>query len=195
MTLLYRLRLATLLQLLAPVLADGLKHTEAWLSIDGHVGEQALVSQQFEHLRRVVVCCALYVAHSLRRFERAAANKHGQPPEQPGLALAQQAVAPFDGSAQSPLTGRAVQRAAHQQREAVPQPLQHRVRRERLNAGGGKLYRQRQSIQPGANLGYRLSVVGRQLEVRVGRLRSLDEQRYRGVFRKRIYRNVLGEIG
>jgi hypothetical protein len=77
-----------------------------------------------------------------------AAAEDGQLAEQGLLGAAEEIVAPGDRVAQRPLAGRQVAPAADQQRQPPLQAGQHRLGRQQPDAGGGKLNRQRQPIQP-----------------------------------------------
>ena len=61
------------------------------------------------------------------RLELAAADEHGEPREQPPLALVEQVVAPGDRAAQRLLALRQVARAGRQDAELVLEPLEDRL--------------------------------------------------------------------
>ncbi len=159
-----RASLAALLQPLQRELADRLQHPVPGLAVERLLlPQQALLDQRLDAVQD----------HQVERRQRdrrgararriagtdrlgglqGAAPEDGQPPEQRLLVRRQQVVAPGDGVAQGPLAGRQVARAAGQQRQPALHPLEHRPRRQRPDAGGGQLDRQRQPVQPLADLG------------------------------------------
>ena len=106
--------------------------------------------------------------------------------EQPLLARLQQLVAPLDRGPERLLALGQVARAA---RAAAASRLSsrstQRLRREEVDPRRGELDRQRQAVQPQADLGDGGGVVVRQPEVGPDRLGALDEQ---------LDRLVLGEL-
>jgi hypothetical protein len=73
------------------------------------------------------------------------------------------------------------------------QPCQHGLRRQQLDPRRRQLDRQRQPVQPRAQLGHRRRAGVGDREVRAGRPGALDEQRHRLVLRQRLeVRQALG---
>ncbi len=99
-------------------------------------------------------------------------------------------MAPGDRGAQRLLACRQVPRAACQQAQGAAQPLEDNLRREQFAACRGKLDRQRQAIQPHANLGHGRRVGVRNGEIRPHRLRSLDEQLHRFILAHSLRRGI-----
>jgi hypothetical protein len=112
------------------------------------------------------------IGHGLGRFKSPPAHEHPQPAKQPLLVGAQQVVAPVDRAADGLLAGRVIARAAGQQRRWVRQVGEQRLGCEQLDARGCQLDRQRQPIQPAADLRHRRRVRVRQREIRFRRLRA-----------------------
>ena len=85
--------------------------------------------------------------------ERATAGEHGQACEEILLGRREQVVAPGDRGAQRPLPlgGRAG--AAGEQWQSLLEPLEQHRRRERLDARGSQLDRERQTVEAPADLG------------------------------------------
>src|SRR5690242_11072601 len=106
--------------------------------------KQALVDKR---LQRVDVG----LAYLLRRLERAAAVEHGQALEQVPFLFAEEVVAPCDGCAQGLLSG-VYPAACLEQVEPPRQSVEELLRGEHGDAGGGELERERQIVEPGAQL-------------------------------------------
>ena len=121
-------------------LADRLQHPEALLC----VADEALLD---ERLQRVEVGAA----DGFGRFERAAAGEHGEPREQAPLVGRQQVVAPFDRGAQRPLPRLGIS-SCLQKIEALREPLQDLAGSKDARAGGSELDRERQVVEPTAEL-------------------------------------------
>jgi hypothetical protein len=111
-------------------------------------------------------------SHGFGSLQRKPADKHSQAAKQALLVFAQQVVAPVDRAANGLLAGRQVARAAGEERQRVCQAGQQRLGREQLDACRGQLDRQRQAVQPLADLGDRWRVCVRQREIRFGRPRA-----------------------
>ena len=117
--------------------------------------------------------------------ERPAAREDRQPPEQRPLRLGQQPVAPVDQAAQRLVPRERRPAAAGQQAEAVVEPRGDLLDGERPHARGGQLDRQRDAVQPLADLGHRRRVRIRQGEVGLHRGGPVDEEPHGLVLRQR----------
>ncbi len=128
---------------------------------------------EVEHVRPVEIVAG---GDRLRGFERKVARKNRKPPEQHSLWLGQQFVAPVDQRAQRllPRERRAV--AARQQPETVVQAGGNGLDADRAHARGGELDRQRDAIQPVADLRDVRGVVLGQVKRRLRGDRALDEK-------------------
>src|SRR5438067_6692921 len=138
------LGLTGLVKPLDRVLADRLQHPEAVALADAN---QALVD---ERLERVKIC----VADCFRRLERAAAREDGEPSEELLLVLGQQLVAPLDRRAQR-LLARVDGAAGLEQIQPLREPLDELFGREDSDARRRQLERERQVLEPRAELRYR----------------------------------------
>ena len=98
------------------------------------------------------------VADRLRRFERAASREDGETPEQPLLGFVEEIVAPIDRPAQRLLAGRQIPRAPGQQLQPLLQARAHGGRGKQLDARGGELDGEGQTVQARADLGDRRGV-------------------------------------
>ena len=133
--------LALVVKPLGGVLPDRLQHPEALVG----EAEEALLD---ERLQRVEIgSCDL-----LRRVQRAAAREDRERSEETLLFLRQEVVAPSDRRPERLLSRLGVP-AAFQQVESLGEALQDLCGRECLRAGGGKLYREREIVEPRAELG------------------------------------------
>ena len=110
------------------------------------VAQQALVD---ERLQRVEVGAA----DLLRGLQRAAAAEDRKPGEELLLPFVEQLVAPLDRAAERALALGQVSRAAGEEPQPLLEPLEDLRRRERLHARGGQLERERQVVEPPADLG------------------------------------------
>jgi hypothetical protein len=77
------------------------------------------------------------VGHRLDGVEVRAPGEDRQPPKQRLLLGRQEIVAPGDGVAQRALSPRGVPRATREQRQALLEPRQHRLRRQDAHPGRG----------------------------------------------------------
>jgi len=118
--------------------------------------------------------------HGLGCVQVEAAGEHPQPSEQRLLLLGQQVVAPGDRVPQRAQALGQVGGAAGEQGQPVGQARQQRLGRQDLDPGGGQLDRQRQPVEPAADLRDRRRIVVGEAEGRVGGVRPLDEERHRG---------------
>ena len=146
------LELAGRVELLERVLADRLEHPEARLAVGvlAQPQQQALLDERVEVFEGVAR--AVRVADGRGRLEPEAADEDGQAPEQRLLPLEQQVVAPGDRVAQRPLALVGVLGAAGQQGQPLVEPAQERLRRERAHPRRGQLDRERQAVEPAADL-------------------------------------------
>ena len=86
-------------------------------------------------------------------------------------------VAPLDRAAERPLAlGETGARRRPQKIEPRAETLEQRARREQIAARRGELERQRQTVEPDAELAHRLGVRLGELEVGPGRPGAIDEQ-------------------
>ncbi len=90
-------------------------------------------------------------------------------------------MAPVHGGAKGPLSLWQVPRAARQQLQPARQARQHRRGRKNFDSGGRKLDRERETVQPGANLGDGTRIFQVEFEVRLGGYGALQEQSHGGV--------------
>lgn len=118
-------------------------------------------------------------ADRLHRVQGEASDEHAELAEQAPLRVVQQVEAPGDGVAQGPLPGRQVPGAAGQQVQALVEALGHLGRLQRADASGRQLERQRQAVQPDADLPDGGCVGGRHPEVGPHRAGPLQEERQR----------------
>ena len=148
-------------------LANGLEHPVALLAErSGAAAEQALVEQGGERAE-------IGVAHQLRGLERAASAEHAEAREQHLLVLVEQVVRPRNRRPQRHVPFLGVARSL-QRVEAVGEPVEESLGREQLRPGGGELERERQAVEPFAELhdGVRGG------DVRPHGLRALAEERH-----------------
>ena len=146
------------------------------------------VPEQFEHRPTV----QLFVrSDELRELERKAAGEHPEAPEHDPLVDRQQLVAPVECGAQCLVLAQRHARAAGQHPEALAQVLAQAVDAKHRHARGGQFERQRQPIEPPADVDDRLAIGGLHGEVRDQCANTLQEQLHGTVGRDvRIRRGV-----
>ncbi len=130
---------------------------------------QALRDQRFERRQR-------RAGHRLCGLELGAADEDGERAERVPLAGVQQREAPFQRRADRLLARGRVARAALEQRQRVGEPLHELAGVEQPDPPGGELDRERQAVEPAAQLGDRLRVLIAEAEVRPSLARAVDEQ-------------------
>ena len=167
-------------QLLAAVLAERFEHHEAQLAfLRGPLHEQAVVHERRDAVQHVDAKVFERIADSLRGFERAASGEDRQTAEELLLGRRQQVVAPLDRLPKGLLALRQVPRPAGQELEGPFDPGEQLGGRQDLHARGRELDRERQAIEPAADLDHRAGVLRGQREVGPAGRRALDEQRDR----------------
>src|SRR3954447_4110202 len=126
-------------------LADGLEHPVALLTESSRAAaEEALVEERGERVE-------VGVTDQLRRLERAAAAEHAEAREEHLLVLVEQVVRPDDGRPQRRVALFGIA-GPLECVEPVGEALEERLRGEQLGARGGELERERQAVEPLAEL-------------------------------------------
>ena len=110
--------------------------------------------------------------------------KIAESPEEPLLVLAQQTIAPIDHGSHGPLPRHRSAASCLHQRQAVVQAGGKAFDAEHLDARCGELDRQRQAVEPPANLDDQRGVRIGQREVFDDRGYTLDEQLHGGESRR-----------
>ena len=115
----------------------------------------------------------------LRRVQGAAAGKDRQALEERLLLLSEQIVTPGNRIPHRLLPRRDVAGASREQRQALLQAHEQRLRWKQLDEGRGQFNGQRKAIEPVANLGDGRGVGRGHREVGLHGLRPLDKEAYR----------------
>ncbi len=163
--------LAARRQPLGAVLAQRLEQGVARPPTDDASDDQRVADQIVEQRRHLRAVDAVARAYRLRVVERAVAREHRQPLEQPSLRLAELLVRPVDRGAQGRVAGGRAAARHRQQAEPLVEPRDDLGRRHRARAAGRELDRQRQAVQPPAQL----ADCG-EVDDSVRRPRAVDEQ-------------------
>ena len=109
--------------------------------------------------------------------QREPADEDGKAREELLLLRLQEVVAPLDRAAERPLAlGEPGARRRPQKIEPRAETLEQRAGREEIASCRGELERQRQTVEPNAQLDHRLGVRLGELEVGPGGTGSVDEQ-------------------
>ena len=124
----------------------------------------------------------------LGRIETEASGEDAQACEHRLLLRVEQVEAPVERRAQRLLALGPVARAAAEELEPLPEAREQRLRRQQLDAGRGELDRERQPVEPHAELRDRRRVLVRHGEARRDGPRALEEERHRLVPRERLER-------
>jgi hypothetical protein len=116
--------------------------------------------------------------HRLGGVQRRAAGEHGETGEGPALVRRQQRPAPLERRRERALARGRVARAGAERVEAFAQPPGELGHRQHVDATGRQLDRERQPVQPAADLEQGRGVAFGQREPRITRLRDGDEERH-----------------
>ncbi len=128
----------------------------------GRVGEhERLLDEPAEQVEDVQRIDRVACAHRLRRLEGGAPGEDGQASQDGPLGLGQQVVAPVDRGPQRLVAGDGRPTATGQEAEPVVQAGRDLLDRQRPDTGRRKLDRQRDAVEPAAELGDRSGVLAR----------------------------------
>ena len=163
-----------MLEQLPRVLADRLEHRLPRLGIAGGKLHEALVHERRQSLDHVVVA-----ADRLGSLERPAAGEDRQSGEELTLLRRQELGAPVERPPERLEPRRLVDRPLRQELEALAQPREQRLERQDVCAGGGELDRERQAVEPPADLGDRGEVRSASVDDRADGLCAVAEKRRR----------------
>ena len=169
--------LAGLCELLAGVVADGGEHREPGFAARVvHLLEQAAVDERREPFECIEPEVGGRRADALRGVQCAPVREDGQSSVQLPLTLREEVVAPRDRVAERALPLRERRTGPRRQVEPALQPLEERLRRKHFAPGGRELDREREPVEPHADLCDRTNIRVRHLEVGPDGTRTLDEQ-------------------
>src|SRR6266480_2358159 len=158
------------------VFADDLEHREP-PHVRARVDDQALVGQRTEQRKHVVAFLA--VADGFGGRQRPAANKDGEPAEQPPLSVVEQLVAGVDRGAERAVAFRRILDGGGQL-EPLAEACKQLAGAQDLYASRGQLDRERQRVERSAEGDDVGDVLCRELEVALRSLRAGDEERDSG---------------
>ncbi len=165
-------------RLLDRELADRLEHHEPRLAVHTlDLPQEALLDQRGERIDDVAA--DILGTDSLDGLEPRSPCEDGEPRKQRAIGLVQHVVAPCDRRAQGLLPLGKVARATGEQPEPVGQAAEHRLGCEDADTCRRQLDRQRQPVESHADLGNRRGILVGDLERRLHRPRTLDEERDR----------------
>ncbi len=172
------LGLPRLLQPLKGKLADGLQQTKARHAAGGLLAhDETVVNERLAAPEHVASLGREHLRDSGLIVEPASADEDRKAAEHDLLVWVEQVVAPGDGMAQAVVANRPIAAAACQQLEPLVEARQQRARREQLHARGRQLDRERQAVEPGADLRDRRRGVRRHDEIRRDRPRPIQKER------------------
>ncbi len=188
MALAHQRDLAAVFQALPRILMNRFQHDKARFAQGCFLLlHQALIHQRrqtVEHIYRQIM-----PAYRFDRIQRTPTPEHRQPRKQRPFVVIQQVIAPRNRIVQRLLPQWGIPGAACKNVQAAVQPVQQRLRGQQLAARRRQFNRQRQAIQPGADLRYRWRIIRVQHKVRLRHLCPLDEQPPRFRFRHRFDRS------
>ena len=126
------------------------------------------------------------LAERLDRLEREPRGEHAEILEQLALRVGEQAHAPVDRRAHRAMPFGKVAHGRRQQRQAPLQTLRDAGGAQDAHLRRRELDRQRQPLEPAADVGQVAGVLGGDVEVGVDRPRPVDEQRHGGRARRAV---------
>jgi hypothetical protein len=156
---------------------------------------QRLVHEVREQVHHVVFDRLRVRGDGLDGLQGAAAAEHREPAQQHALRRREQRVAPVERRAQRLLVRQRGLVAFGEEPHAVVQPRGDVVDRERAHARGGELDRERDALEPPADLAYGPGIPGRDAESRFHRRGALDEEAHRFAGRDLVERVRAERIG
>ena len=148
--------LAAVVQFLARILADGFQQRVAcFIALLALCDHQRFVHQLRENIQHSSGLSSnpSSAANGFGGLQRRAARKHRQSPQHDALGIGEQVVAPIDRGAQGLLARQGGAAAAGQQAKGIVQPRGDLLDAEHLHAAGGQLDRERNAVEPAADLG------------------------------------------
>ena len=148
-----RFLLTGVAQLEAGVLPHRLVQPVAGDASDVLFRHQRLVDQRRQHVQGLAGRLVAVRTDRLDVLQGEPAREHAQAPQQRLLAAGQQIVAPVDGRAQRLLARQGRPASPGEQGEPVGQPIEDLLSGEDAGPNGGELDRQRQPVEPAAQLG------------------------------------------
>ena len=169
-------QLRLLVQPLGRVVADRPEHREPPVTVLVEAPDEALVDEGDEAIEhRGAVEAVEPGGDRLHRVDACGVEDREEPEDRP-LVVVEQPLAPLDRASQRLLARREIAGARTQYADVLAEPVPELVRREQREARGRELDRERQAVEPAADLGDGRGVVLGQLEPWTHVARSLDEQ-------------------
>ncbi len=156
--------------------ADGLQHPQPGAVVGGVEVDQAVPGQRLEPLQRLVL---VQTGHLGGGLGGPAVHEHRRDLQQRPLGVVQQPDAPLHRGPQGALPLGQVHRARPERVQRRGQPAEQGVRVEQPGAGGRQLDRQRQAVEPPADLRHRRRVALGEGEAGPRRAGPVHEQRHR----------------
>jgi hypothetical protein len=166
-------------------LPKGLEHPQPWLAVLVFALAQEALPDERRHsveYRRLLTGLS---ADRLDGVEPAASGEHRKRREEAPLLVRQEVVAPLDRGPEGLLSLVRVARAAGQKRETLVQSSRQRLRGEQLEPRRRELDREREPVEPPADLEQGGGVLARRPEFGLDRSSPLDEEPDRVGFRER----------
>jgi hypothetical protein len=157
------------------IVANGVEHAVT-NGRPGLHGEQRRVHQTPHQVEYRVAVEHLVTADRFGCREREPTVENRQAPQEGPLLDAEEIVTPLHGCPQGLLTLRAGLGPVDEQCESVVEAIQDLARRERGDAGRGKLQRQGDPVEPATDPNHLVDVARVQLERSAGLCGSFDEQ-------------------
>ena len=174
----HALGIGTLFKALERVLPDDLEHREPWLGACDRL-QQALLGQRRQSVDDLEREFVLRIENRFGRFDGACAREHRQAREQRSLVAAEQVVAPVESRAHRALAIGAILRSAGEQPKPPVEPIVQVLRREHAQTRRCQLQRERQTVEPHADLADCRRVLAGEFEVGSRSLSALDKERDR----------------
>ena len=123
--------------------------------------DERLVDEARHQVEHVLAVNAVAGADLLGGFERPSAGERREPPQQPALGVREQVVAPVEGRFQRRCRPIGVRSRPREQSKAIVEPGVDLLDRQDLQPRRRQLDRQRDAVEPPADLGHGAGVVAR----------------------------------
>ncbi len=172
--LLARLQGTAAFEAVTRVLSNRREHREPRTKAPVLLLHQAAFDERREEIHRIF--CVHALAHPLCCVQGEAGAEYREPEQKVPFWVSQQLGTPVDGGSKRALAFGTVSRTPDEDRQCPAQPFGQSRRREHAKPGGGKLQRERHAVECRDDRGDIGCVGVSELELRLHRAGSLDEQ-------------------
>jgi hypothetical protein len=143
--------------------------------------DERLVDERLQQIEDVEFIAPVDRTDRRRTVERKAIDEHAQAPEECALPLVEEIVAPVDERVERLLPGHRVAAAAGEHAEAFVEPVVQLLGAQQLHACRREFERERDAVEPAADIRDRRRVRVGQRETPIGGRRTIGEERHGGI--------------